>query len=82
MRNRTRFAFAAALMIAGTAANAASMTVIKSPSCGCCSKWVEHVRAHGFDVNVDGFRDGGDEVPDMSINIDLVAGEVIVREAA
>ena len=29
-----------------------------------------------------GFRDGGDEVPDMSITIDLVAGEVIVREAA
>lgn len=52
MRNRTRFAVAAALMIAGTAANAASMTVMKSPSCGCCSKWVEHVRAHGFDVNV------------------------------
>lgn len=52
MRNRIRFAIAAALMIAGTAANAASMTVMKSPSCGCCSKWVEHVRAHGFDVNV------------------------------
>ena len=52
MRNRIRFAIAAALMIAGTAANAASMTVMKSPSCGCCSKWVEHVRAHGFDVKV------------------------------
>ncbi len=39
-------------------------------------------RRDGFDVNVDGFRDGGDEVPDMSISIDLVAGEVIVREAA
>ena len=31
---------------------------------------------------LDGFLDGGDEVPDMSINIDLVVGEVIVREAA
>ncbi|QIK95380.1 DUF411 domain-containing protein [Sphingomonas sp. HDW15A] len=28
------------------------MTVMKSPSCGCCGKWVEHVRAHGFDVKV------------------------------
>ena len=36
----------------------------------------------GFDVNLDGFRDGGDEVPDMSLTIDLVAGEIIVREAA
>ncbi|WP_374457291.1 PspC domain-containing protein [Nocardioides sp.] len=39
-------------------------------------------RNDGFDINVDGFRDGGVGVPDMSINIDLVAGEVIVREAA
>lgn len=52
MKNRFRFAFAAALTLAGTAANAASMTVMKSASCGCCSKWVEHVRAHGFDVKV------------------------------
>jgi hypothetical protein len=52
MKNHFRFAIAAALMLAGTAANAASMTVMKSPSCGCCSKWVEHVRAHGFDVKV------------------------------
>ena len=56
MKSRFRLAIAAALMLAGTAANAASMTIMKSPSCGCCSKWVEHVRAHGFDakvVNVD-----------------------------
>ena len=39
-------------------------------------------RRDGFDVNVDGFRDGGDEVPDMTLTIDLVAGEIIVREAA
>jgi phage shock protein PspC (stress-responsive transcriptional regulator) len=39
-------------------------------------------RRDGLDVNLDGFRDGGDEVPDMSITIDLFAGEVIVREAA
>ena len=52
MINRFRFAVAAALMFLGAAANAASMTVMKSPSCGCCSKWVEHVRAHGFDVKV------------------------------
>jgi phage shock protein PspC (stress-responsive transcriptional regulator) len=39
-------------------------------------------RRDGFDVNVDGFRDGGDEVPDLTLTIDLVAGEIIVREAA
>ena len=26
------------------------MTVYKSASCGCCKKWVEHVRAAGFAV--------------------------------
>jgi hypothetical protein len=24
--------------------------VFKSPTCGCCSKWVEHMRSSGFDV--------------------------------
>lgn len=24
--------------------------VWKSPTCGCCSKWVDHLRAAGFDV--------------------------------
>ena len=26
--------------------------VFKSPSCGCCSAWVEHMRAAGFSVKV------------------------------
>jgi hypothetical protein len=26
------------------------ITVYKSPSCGCCTKWVDHLRAHGFAV--------------------------------
>ncbi len=39
-------------------------------------------RKEGFDVNLDGFRDGGPGVPDLTINIDLLAGEIIVREAA
>ena len=26
------------------------MTVYRSPSCGCCGAWVEHVQKHGFKV--------------------------------
>ncbi len=26
------------------------VTVFKSPTCGCCSKWIEHMKAQGFDV--------------------------------
>jgi hypothetical protein len=28
------------------------ITVYKSPTCGCCKQWVEHVRAAGFDARV------------------------------
>jgi hypothetical protein len=47
-----RLALATGLMLIGSAAHAANMTVLKSPSCGCCAKWVEHARAHGFTVKV------------------------------
>ena len=26
------------------------ITVYKSPTCGCCSKWVEHLQDNGFEV--------------------------------
>jgi hypothetical protein len=28
------------------------MVVSKTPTCGCCGKWVEHMQASGFDVEV------------------------------
>lgn len=28
----------------------ATIEVYKSPTCGCCSKWVDHLRASGFTV--------------------------------
>ena len=40
-------------------ANAASGEVIvyKSPSCGCCAKWVDHMRDAGFEVKVNNTSD-------------------------
>lgn len=35
---------------AAPAPAAATVAVYKSPTCGCCSKWVEHMRAAGFTV--------------------------------
>jgi hypothetical protein len=29
-----------------------TMTVYKNPSCGCCSKWIEHVEQYGFTVKM------------------------------
>ena len=28
------------------------VTVFKTPTCGCCGKWVEHLKANGFTVKV------------------------------
>ncbi|MBL8497762.1 DUF411 domain-containing protein [Nitrosomonas sp. JL21] len=37
--------------IASQAAATATVEVYKSPTCGCCAKWVDHMRDHGFTVN-------------------------------
>ena len=34
------------------ASAATTVTVYKSPSCGCCAKWVDHLRAAGYTVVV------------------------------
>ena len=33
--------------LSGGAAYAADITMFRSPSCGCCLKWIEHVREYG-----------------------------------
>lgn len=33
------------------AQSSATVEVFKSPYCGCCGKWVEHLRQSGFQVN-------------------------------
>lgn len=38
------------LTIPAFAAAPTPITVYKSPSCGCCAKWVDHLSAHGFEV--------------------------------
>ena len=52
IRRPALLSIAAAAALLSTAANAAQLTVHKSPYCGCCAKWIEHVRKHGFTVKV------------------------------
>ena len=33
------------------------ITVYKTPTCGCCSKWVSHLESNGFKVNAINQRD-------------------------
>lgn len=50
--SRPALLFFGATALVSTAANAAQLTVLKSPYCGCCAKWIEHVQQHGFTVKV------------------------------
>jgi hypothetical protein len=34
------------------AARASSLTVYKDPNCGCCTKWIDHLRASGLKPTV------------------------------
>jgi hypothetical protein len=70
MLSRRRFVAAAAglLVVSGrykwlAAAPATPITVYKSRSCGCCAKWVEHLKAEGFDPRVHD-EEGMDRIKD------------------
>lgn len=46
-------ALVAATAVAAVAtrdAEAVSVTVYKSPTCGCCANWVDHLEANGYEV--------------------------------
>jgi len=50
-------AFATVSSTSSETAVAAEITVYKSPTCGCCSKWVEHLEANGFTVKTEDVAD-------------------------
>jgi hypothetical protein len=47
-----RIVAAFALLACAQAAVAQAIRVAKSPYCGCCSQWVEHLRRAGFQVRI------------------------------
>lgn len=48
---------AASGAIPAFAESPAGITVYKNPSCGCCKKWVEHLRTNGFAVTTRDMND-------------------------
>jgi hypothetical protein len=48
------------LALRRSSAAVSHINVFKDPTCGCCSKWAEHLRANGFDVTVQEVRDLGE----------------------
>lgn len=54
MRNIFQIALATVLTAAlPLSAAGIKMQVYKTATCGCCAKWVEHLKANGFDVTVE-----------------------------
>ncbi len=47
------------------------LTVYKSPTCGCCVKWVEHMRKAGFTVEVNDV----DNVHPIKMRVGVPAGK-------
>lgn len=47
---------AVAALVPSTA-QALDVVVYKSPTCGCCSKWIEHLQANGFTVTAHDLTD-------------------------
>jgi hypothetical protein len=50
---------AAAGWPAGAQQSLPKVSVYKSPTCGCCSKWIDHMKAAGFDVTFQDVDDVG-----------------------
>ena len=44
--------FSSLLLCQSAFAASPKIAVFKTRTCGCCSKWVEHMKANGFDVKV------------------------------
>ena len=59
MKKYGLFVLIAGLVVVGGAfaflqkdVSASTVVVYKSPTCGCCAKWIEHLEESGFDVDV------------------------------
>ena len=51
IKNTLRFAWIL-VAISHLSAAGPTMIVYKTRTCGCCAKWVDHIRSNGFDVTV------------------------------
>jgi hypothetical protein len=61
MRNIILFVLITAVtLLSATPAAAGTLEVYKSPTCGCCKKWISHLEENGLDVTP---RDVPDLVP-------------------
>lgn len=66
-RNRILYGASAVLLVGAAVlfgarsmeADGPVVRVVKSPTCGCCAEWVEHLEENGFTVEVEDTRNVG-----------------------
>ena len=49
--NKLKMLVAGLTLVSGSAF-ATQVTLYKSPTCGCCTEWANHIKAEGFEVKV------------------------------
>lgn len=66
-------ALSVAFITVPVAAQTASVTVYKTPTCGCCTAWVDHLRANGFEVTAHDLDDVTPEKQRLGVPPGLVS---------
>lgn len=73
---QTAAAFGVGLVLAASGAAFAQsndVVVYKSPMCGCCAKWVDHLRSNGFKVTVHDSNDMNKVKTERKVPSDLAS---------
>ncbi|MBX3642900.1 MAG: DUF411 domain-containing protein [Rubrivivax sp.] len=72
-------ALAALTVPAALAAAPTDVDVWKSPTCGCCKDWIQHLEAHGFRVKV---HDSGNTAARARLGIPMRLGSCHTAQVA
>ncbi|MCE7534328.1 DUF411 domain-containing protein [Aliivibrio fischeri] len=57
MKNVKKIAFTSLMLISSSAFAATEVTSYKSPYCGCCTEWEQHMKDNGYDVTTEKHED-------------------------
>lgn len=57
MKNVKKIAFTSLMLMSSSAFAATEVTSYKSPYCGCCTEWEQHMKDNGYDVTTEKHED-------------------------
>ena len=77
--SRLAFALGLVAISPATLANDPIIEVAKTPTCGCCSAWIEHLEASGFEVTAHDVSHR--QLNDIKVNLDIAPGQASCHTA-